>query len=134
MLALGCATQPDDSVAADLDTTFELRVGQSAIIAAEDLAIGFEGVSSDSRCGKGDTCIWEGDAVVEISLQLAGTGKTNHPLHTNGRFANSVLFQGFSVRLVALLPQPVSGQDPAAADYVAMIQVTRGLSGHENIL
>ena len=134
MLALGCAANPGDSIAVSLDGNFELRVGQSAVLGTDDLTIRFEGVSADSRCGKGDVCVWEGDAAVDVALQLAGALKEVHQLHTNPRFPNSVMYKGFSVRLVALLPQPLSGRPPATGDYVAIIQVTRGLSRHENIL
>lgn len=134
MLAFGCAAQPAESIAFSLAANFELRAGQSAVFAEENLAIRFESISADSRCARGEVCVWEGDATISVSMQLAGGAQEVHELHTNARFPNSAMFQGFSVRLVALFPQPLSGQPLETADYVAVLQVTRGLSGKENIL
>jgi hypothetical protein len=52
-----------------LGESFQLNVGESVQIEAEALQIGFEDVSGDSRCPKGEQCIWEGDATVRVWLQ-----------------------------------------------------------------
>ena len=33
--------------------------------------IGFEAVHADSRCPKGEACVWEGDAIVLITVRSA---------------------------------------------------------------
>ena len=70
--------------------------------------------------------MWEGDASVTVVLRLAGTAAEQHTLHTSTRFANSVMYQGYSIRLALLSPGPT--------DYRAAFEVTRGASGRENVL
>lgn len=133
-LATGCVTGADNASAAEVDTHFQLRIGQSASIAAANIAIGFAAVAADSRCGKGEVCVWEGDAIVRIWLQQPGGAIQEHELHTNSREPNSAIYAGYSIRLVNLSPLPVSGRSITPAEYVATLQVTQGLSGNENIL
>jgi len=133
-LATGCVAGADNTITAEIGTEFQLRVGQSALVSAANIEIGFAAVAADSRCGKGEVCVWEGDAIVRIWLQRAGGAREEHELHTNSREANSAIYAGYSIRLVTLNPPSVSGRSIAPAEYVATLQVTRGLSGNENIL
>jgi hypothetical protein len=133
-VGVGCAAEPDTGVAARLGAPFELRVGQAAIIGDEELEVRFAGVTSDSRCGKGETCVWEGDASVTVVTRLAGAAEEQHALHTSARFPDSAMYQGYSIRLALLSPAPAAGITPAQADYRAVFEVTRGASGRENVL
>jgi hypothetical protein len=45
-----------------LDQQFSLSLGQSIMIAGENLVIKFVEVISDGRCPKGAICIWPGEA------------------------------------------------------------------------
>jgi hypothetical protein len=134
VLVAGCAESAEGPTEVLLERNFQLQVGQSAHVAEANLTVGFDAVTSDSRCGKGEVCIWEGDATVVIWLRPVGVEKERHELHTSTKSPNSVIYKGFSIRLVSLFPLPLSGQTPAAEHYIATFQVTRGLSGHENIL
>ena len=71
-VASGCGASADNAFGASLDEDFQLRIGQSAVISAANMEIGFEAVTSDSRCGKGEQCVWEGDATVRIWLRIDG--------------------------------------------------------------
>ena len=46
----------------NLDQEFSLTLGQSIMIAGENLAIKFIEIISDGRCPKGAICIWPGEA------------------------------------------------------------------------
>jgi hypothetical protein len=133
-VGVGCAAEPDTGVTAMLGAPFELGVGQAAMIGDEKLEVRFEGVTSDSRCGKGETCVWEGDATVTVVVRLAGAADEQHALHTSTRFPDSVMYRGYSIRLALLSPAPAAGDTPAQADYRAAFEVTRGASGRENVL
>jgi len=58
-LLLGCssATQSTEVL---LDKEFSLSVGQTATLKSENMTIRFEGVTEDSRCPIGATCILGG--------------------------------------------------------------------------
>jgi len=129
ILASGCTATADNAIAATLGENFQLRVGQSALIESVNMEIGFLGVSSDSRCGKGEACIVEGDAIVRIWLRLDGGDKQERELHTGSKMPNAVDYANFSIGLVVLHPAAIAGRAIAPADYIATIRVARGTSG-----
>ena len=125
LVAGGFAGPPEPKSVA-LGESFELKAGDSAQIEAEALVIGFEGVSADSRCPKGEQCIWEGDATVRVWLRKASGAKETRELHTSSKEPGTLSYQGYGVGLVRLDPHPVSGKAIAQDDYRATLEVTRG--------
>ena len=57
------------SIEANLDSEFVLQFNQSAEIKSEDMKITFLNVTSDSRCPSDVTCIWQGQAGIELDVQ-----------------------------------------------------------------
>lgn len=121
-----CASNSAPAIRAGLGENFQLRVGQSAIIDTVALEVRFETVSADSRCAQGDTCVWEGDAIVRLWLQQPGSQRETVDLHTAGRSQSSAVFDGYDVSLVALGPIPVSGGTIALSEYILTLKVTAG--------
>jgi hypothetical protein len=112
-----------------LEESFQLKVGESARIETEALEIGFEEVSSDSRCPKGEQCVWAGDATVRIWMQKDSEARETLELHTAREELNErsePSYRGYGVRLERLDPYPMSGQAISQEDYQATLQVTRG--------
>jgi len=132
LLTVGCAASGDNEIEASLDRDFQLRVGQSALISPVNIEITFVTVTSDSRCGKGEVCIWEGDAIIRIQLQREGAETVERDLHTASREPGAVDFAGHTIRLVALFPPAVFGQVIAPKEYTAILHVVRGSSGEQN--
>lgn len=129
ILVCGCTASADNEVEALLDEDFQLRVGQSALIKSVEMEIGFEGITSDSRCGKGENCFTEGDAIVRIWMRQAGGSRDENVLHTESSLPSAVVFAGHTIRLVALDPPAIAGRDIEPTEYVATIRVVPGLSG-----
>ncbi len=129
IFASGCAASADNTFQASLDDDFRLQIGQSALVATIGLEVGFQAVTADSRCGKGETCVWEGDATVRVWLQMDGGAKEERELHTGSRMPTAVDFANFSIGLVALHPAPVSGRAIEPTEYVATLRVVRGVFG-----
>jgi hypothetical protein len=111
-----------------LGESFQLHVGESARIEAESLELGFEEVSGDSRCPKGEQCIWQGDATVRVWLQKASETKERLELHTAPNEEGDVSYRGYEVKLIRLDPYPISGKTIERADYQATFEVSRGSS------
>ena len=132
-LVAGCAASAESPTEVMLERNFQLQVGQSAHVAEANLTVGFQGVSSDSRCARGEACIWEGDAIVRIWLQQTDGSRDEFELHTSSRGLNVAIYKGFSVRLVAVHPTPVSGVEIIPANYATTFQVTPGTAGGDNI-
>jgi hypothetical protein len=129
----GCAGSTGVAMSAVPGENFRLSVGQSAVVAGPALEIGFEGVAQDSRCPKGEACIWEGDAVVRIWVQGAAGAKVEREIRTSSKGPGAADYEGWSIRLVALDPYLISGRSIAQADYVVTLQVTRGSSTTDEI-
>ncbi len=127
LLSVGCAAQSGNASGPALNEPFQLRIGRSTVIAGESLEIGFEAVSADSRCGKGEVCVWEGDAVVQVWLRHTGGSSQALVLHTAARQPGAAVAGDYGVRLLALDPLRMSGHAIATADYVATLTVTRGI-------
>jgi len=106
--------------------SFDLRLQEWARVEAEDLEVGFSAVVADSRCPRGEQCVWEGDATVRIWVRKADATKQAYELHTSPKAAVAVAHLDYAVRLVRLLPHPTSGRQPAQKDYTATLEVTRG--------
>ena len=123
-LAVGCgsATGPNDVRLAE---EFTLAPGESARIQGESLTVAFDSVTSDSRCPTNVNCVWEGDAVVAVTLSQPGRERATVELHTSGRFARTAGYGDLEVALVTLAPQPREGSPISQTAYRATLQVTR---------
>jgi hypothetical protein len=116
-----------------LEKSFPLSVGQSMVVDGAALEIGFQAVTSDSRCPKGEVCIWEGDATVCIWVQPAAGTKEEFVLHTSSKGPTVTDFGNWSIRVLALDPYPITGRSILQADYVVTLQVTSGKPGDGEI-
>lgn len=114
------------AAASTSEAIVEVRHGESVAAASGALEIRFEFVASDSRCPKGETCVWEGDAIVVLSVRAPGQPPARLELHTSARGPSSVGYDGWTIGLATLEPYPVSGRTIVAAEYVATLNVTRG--------
>lgn len=124
VLAIGCgsATGPNEVRLAE---EFTLAPGESVRIRGESLTVAFDRVTADSRCPTNVNCIWEGDAVVVVTLTHPARERASVELHTSGRFARSVRYGDFEVALVKLAPEPKEGSEIAQRAYRATLRVTR---------
>ena len=121
-LGASCDTEAPSSPGAPSTRDVVLAPGESFFL--QDLAVKFDGVSADSRCPLGVTCIWEGDAVVELVATDPPSPGQALELHTAGQFPREATHGRYLIRLVALSPQPREGQPVAAQDYRATLRVT----------
>jgi hypothetical protein len=81
-----------------LGTQFTMAPGAEASISGSSVHVRFDSVSDDSRCKPGQTCIWEGDATVHLTV-----GGSPVALHTSKRVKpQDATLQGYRVQLMAL--------------------------------
>lgn len=62
-------------------------------------------------------------------LQKASDPKQTFDLHTSAKQPSTVSHEGYELRLLRLVPYPVSGRAIPKADYRATFEVIRGSSG-----
>lgn len=109
----------------EIGKALTLRAGESAQVLDGGLRLGFDGVSADSRCPKGEQCVWAGDATARVWLQQGGGAKEAGELHTSAGTTQAARLLGYEVRLLRLDPYPISGKPIANADYIATLQLSR---------
>jgi hypothetical protein len=107
-----------------LGVPFDLGVGEGATVNGEGLTVTFNGVGEDSRCPIDVQCEWEGDAEVDVTLSRSGSTPLNTVLHTT-LTPQSVSYNGYTVTLNDLDPDPVSTGTIDPDDYVATFTVTK---------
>jgi hypothetical protein len=115
-----CATSPR---AAQGPITTELAEGDTYRVASHAVSIGFVRVTSDSRCPVGATCVWEGDAVVELRVTPDAVEGETLQLHTNDQSAREATAHGVRIRLERLDPLPSAERPLGPGDYRVVLVV-----------
>ncbi|MDD4874422.1 MAG: hypothetical protein PHE15_05560 [Dehalococcoidales bacterium] len=108
-----------------LGEEFSLSIGQTVVIADEDLQVTFTGVSGDSRCPIGVVCVWAGEVkclmmieegVYIYYLDFVHSGATDDYSHLNhGNYQYT-----FKVE-----PYPVYGQEIRDSEYRIFLTVSK---------
>lgn len=137
-VACGCAATPTPTPGmapaeppvpepvATARTEVRLQVGESAPLEDAGIQVTFDAVEGDSRCAKGETCVWEGSATVRLSVTGAA-GSQSFALQTSRRAGPDVAAYGdWAIRIVALEPVPVQGREAAPSAYVVTLRIERG--------
>ena len=109
----------------NLDSEFILQINQSAEIKSEDITVTFFNVTSDSRCPSDVTCIWQGQAGIEIDVQK-GEVESSISLSIGGDSSpEESIFNSYLIQLVDLSPYPISTKNIQPEDYTATIKITK---------
>jgi hypothetical protein len=121
--ASGGATPPAAPTPA-VEEEFVLGPGQTATVSGTNLRLTFDHVSEDSRCPTDVNCIWEGDAVVVLTVKAEADEGTRE-VHTQGGASRSRQARAgnYVVTLVRLDPVPRSTAAIEPSDYRATLRV-----------
>ena len=101
----------------------DLRVGMSAPLPGTEATLTFVRVRDDSRCPTGVTCIWEGDAVVELRMQQRTGQALTVELHANPGFERQATAFGVTISLERLDPYPDAGTPIAPDSYRLTLKI-----------
>jgi hypothetical protein len=123
------ATSASRPVGFEPGKPFSLRAGEVAQTPDGAWRVGFEAVSSDSRCPKGERCVWAGDATVRIWVQKGSGTRQAGELHAVSGDAQAMRLGAHELRLVRLDPHPIAGKALTKSDYVATLTLERGKAG-----
>jgi hypothetical protein len=135
VLALAaCGSSGTSPITTPIEYTLIQAADSIALPYRQDVKIGdaflaFTGARDDSRCPRGVTCVWEGDATAGITVHPGcykdgcRAASVSLDLHTN-REPRSGEAWGVRVQLLALTPEPQAGTTPEPRSYVAWVRVT----------
>ena len=107
-----------------LAASLTLVVGETRPVDGLAARVTFVGVAADSRCPAGTTCVWEGDAAVDIRLQPDEGPAHLVRLHTSGREPREAVAAGLRVVLDRLDPYPDATAPIAPDEYRLVLSIT----------
>jgi len=115
----------------DLQVSIELAPGESVAVGDQGLVVGFDGVPEynghpmDSRCPLSVTCVWGGDAWVDVWAEMPGQERVEITLHTHPMEGPQQFeIEGYLIMLMLLEPYPVVAGDIPGEDYRAQLDVS----------
>jgi hypothetical protein len=116
-LAAKCGDTPKEEKGFQVGTPFSLVIQEQIPCECAGPDVKFEGVTEDSRCPKYTNCVWEGQAVVQLTL-MGSTPETLELTMQEGKpELASKEVGGYIYRLEAVNPYPEAGKKIVPADY-----------------
>ena len=122
---VGCSSGDAAGIKASLGQEFVLPANQQAAIIDGGLTIKFESVITDSRCPKGVTCIWAGEA--KCQMQITYNGSTSNIIYTVTGGTDGYSQSAFNNYLAyfKLEPYPEAGKQIGSQDYKLLLKIAR---------
>lgn len=113
-----------------LNDTVELCPNTDATLSNGNtpLVVRLKSVIDDSRCPVDAVCVWEGltHPILEISHEGSVETDTLELMDQPGNnYPDQVVVGGYKIKVIAVSPEPHSGQTIAAEDYRVKVQVTQ---------
>jgi len=101
---------------------FTMKIGSRVKVNGTKMSIEFVDVLSDSRCPDDVTCIWAGNAEIQLRLQWKGRPPKTASLNT---LQPPIVqeFRNYIVKLARLDPRPNSTRQVDKSDYAATLIV-----------
>jgi len=99
-----------------LEQEFKLKIGESAKSKPEGLEVKFDSVADDSRCPRGVTCIWAGNAKVLLKVKKDAAKPADVELNTNTN-PKTAGYLEYELRLKELRPYPEADVTVKPSDY-----------------
>lgn len=127
LLTLATAPSASNFGGAALDKRNEetkVKVSYGAAVVSEGLEIEFVSVPDDSRCPKGVTCIWSGNAKVALAVKEQGEKSATVELNTDVE-PKVASYRGYEIGLLDLSPYPAANQSIEKSCYVATLSVRK---------
>lgn len=105
-----------------LEQEFKLKIGESAKASREGLKVEFDSVPEDSRCPKGVTCVWAGNAKILLKVKKDTANPANVELNTNIN-PKTFRYLEYELSLKELKPYPESNATITSSDYEVTLTV-----------
>jgi hypothetical protein len=105
-----------------LDERFRLHIDEGAFLPSENLRIYVRNVTEDSRCPSDITCVWAGQARVELVILKNSEVIAKHAALVDGE---DLILQNYRLRVETLEPYPISTKRILPSEYVATVVVQK---------
>ena len=121
-LALHACASVEKSIVAEPGVAFSLHVGETAVVSGTGSRITFKEVTQESRCPTSVTCVWAGDASIDVSVS-PDQGAAESRVLTLAPSSNEARIGDVVIRFVALAPYPSVPGPIAPRRYVAELLI-----------
>ena len=101
-----------------------LKIGESGKSKPEGLEVEFHSVAEDSRCPKGVTCMWAGNAKVLLKVKKNGAKPVDVELNTNSN-PRTASYLEYELTLKELRPYPESDVTIKPSDYEVILTMRK---------
>lgn len=118
-----CVAEPARTVVIELERPFSLKPGEVASLPDAGLRVGFDGVTADSRCPKGEQCFRAGEAILRLWSEQPASARQVLELRTDPPGARRAAVGLRTLHLLRLDPYPVSGKSIRPGDYAALLSL-----------
>ena len=125
LVSVFLASKCEKETTVELGQPFQLKIGETVKLNADNLSVSFVQVKEDSRCPKNTNCIWEGQAIIELSIKGKAT-KNIALIMSAGKSAKlAEKVDAYTYTLKKVDPYPESGTKIGAEDYVVELEVSK---------
>ena len=124
IVAVSSCAAMEPTVPAEPGVTFSLPIGKTAAINGSETRLTFKVVREDSRCPTDVTCIWAGDAKIDVTISRNGSSDDTRVLSLTPP-NNEATSGDLQIRFVGLTPVPRQADGNAPRAYVAQLVVNR---------
>ncbi|HMG70540.1 MAG TPA: hypothetical protein VK544_05455 [Gemmatimonadaceae bacterium] len=121
--ASACATV-EPVIVAEPGVAFSLPIGKTATINGDGTKITFRRVTQESRCPTDVTCVWAGDATIEVIISRTGSPDDTATITLRTPYGEKSS-GNLLIRFVGLTPVPRQADGNAPRAYVAELVVNR---------
>jgi len=122
-LCIGCAGS-SELVKAGIGQEFSLRIGQTAQIENEPLAIRFNGVAGDSRCPRNVTCVWAGEVKCDVTVTYQGISSNITLTQPGLTEPPSETYKGYKL-IFSVQPYPETPKQISTSEYRLILTVEK---------
>ena len=120
-VAATCATV-DTTVVANPGAAFSLPLGKTATVSGTGFRITFNRVTEDSRCPVDVTCVWAGDAKIELIVSRTSAPGDYRVISLTPP-NNEATAGDLKIRFVSLAPTPRQSEPGPSRAYIAQLVV-----------
>ncbi len=126
MSILACEDSLSPDHAFELGDTVAINLRDIYHNEANEIALSYDSLLSDSRCATDVVCIWQGNASLEMTIaNLQSKEKLNLNTHGGKDYPAEASVLGFTVHLIELWPAPCTTCKFSQDAYTAKVVVTK---------
>jgi hypothetical protein len=103
--------------------TARVMINKEVFLSKSKLHVRFVSLIEDSRCPTDTACVWAGNAKITVRVSRHGSVKAI-TLNTNPK-EQAAVFEGYSIKLAKLTPQPRSNVRIDRKRYQATLEIVR---------